>query len=84
MVSSVSLACPECGAAIHHSRPRSWFERLRRRVTGRVPYRCHNCNWRGWRDDAKPGSSGPREVHRALTDAELERFEPDKPEGKRS
>jgi hypothetical protein len=25
--------------------------------------------------------SGPREVHRALTDAELERLEPDKPEG---
>jgi hypothetical protein len=28
--------------------------------------------------------SGPREVHRALTDAELERLEPDRPEGDRT
>jgi hypothetical protein len=57
---------------------------VRRRVTGRVPYRCHTCNWRGWRKDVRPGARELREIHRDLTDAELERLEPDKPKGERT
>jgi hypothetical protein len=57
-------------------------ERARRRLTGLVPYRCHSCNWREWRNDAGLGH-GPREIHRALTDAELERLEPDAVRGER-
>jgi hypothetical protein len=71
------LSCPSCGKApLRHSRTRSWFERLRRRITGRVPYRCHACNWRGWRLESVAGI-GPREIHPALTDSELENLEPD-------
>ena len=77
------MLCPKCGKSVHHSRPRSWVERLRRRVTGLVPYRCHACNWRGWRDEFPPAADGPREVHRALTDSELAKLEPDNSEGER-
>jgi len=35
----------------------------------------------GWRVEPVEPVDGPREVHRALTEAELERLEPDKSEG---
>jgi hypothetical protein len=57
---------------------------MRRRLTRRAPYRCGVCGWRGWQ--TKPvveTVDGPRGLHRALTDAELEQLEPDKPEGER-
>jgi len=47
-------------------------------VTGRVPYRCRRCNWRGWLEhvsDASPTTSDAE--RRELTDAELEELEPD-------
>jgi hypothetical protein len=50
-------------------------------VTGRVPYRCHGCGWRGWGADTNLVGDGPLEVHRALTEAELDRLEPDHSEG---
>ena len=68
---------------MHHSRSRSWFERLRRRVTGQVPFRCRACGWRGWRHEPSEGLRGPREIHRELTDAEIERLDPDNFEGER-
>jgi hypothetical protein len=62
---------------VHHSRLRSVVERARRVVTRRTPFRCHSCDWRGWRrDDAEVIGDGPRPVHRDLTDAELDRLEP--------
>jgi len=73
------LKCPQCGSDdVHHSRPRSWAEQLRGRLTGRTPFRCHACDWRGWRRE--PGVHGEplahlREIHPDLTDAELERLE---------
>jgi hypothetical protein len=85
MFSSVTLACPTCHASIHRSRSRSWIERLRRRVTRRAPFRCSACGWRGWRIvEPEDNPDGPREIHRALTEAELERLEPDKPKGGRT
>jgi hypothetical protein len=56
---------------------------VRRRVTGRVPFRCHACKWRGWRDEIAPRTDGPREIHRALTDSELAKLEPDNSKGER-
>jgi len=56
---------------------------VRRSVTGRVQYRCASCNWRGWREDIRPGPHGLREIHRDLTDAEIERLEPDNAKGER-
>jgi hypothetical protein len=68
---------------MHRSRSRSWFERFRRRLTGRVPYRCRVCHWRGWRIEPADSADGPREIHRALTDAEIELLEPEPSEGDR-
>ncbi len=74
----MTLTCPQCSAgALHHSRPRSWIERFRRRLTGRVPFRCRGCGWRGWLVEVAPAVQGPREIHRDLTEAELARLEPD-------
>jgi len=56
---------------------------MRRRLTRRTPYRCHGCGWRGWQAKFVETVEGPRGIHRALTDAELEGLEPDKAEGER-
>ena len=47
------------------------IERLRFNITGQLPFRCHRCDWRGWRKD--PGAAGKslREVHKQLTEEEL-------------
>jgi hypothetical protein len=74
----VSHSCPRCGGAAHRSRTRSWFERVRRSVTGRVPYRCRQCNWRGWLEHVSDASQSTTDAaRRELTDAELEELEPE-------
>jgi len=53
-------------------------------VTGRAPFRCSLCGWRGWRVvEPEDPPKGLREIHRALTEAEIERLEPDNPKGDR-
>jgi hypothetical protein len=52
-------------------------------MTGRAPFRCHACNWRGWRNESGPGGDGPREIRRQLTDSEIAKLEPDHFEGDR-
>ena len=76
---SVPDPCPRCGSQdIHHSRLRTWLERARWRLTGRVPYRCHDCEWRGWRSEPVAVAGDMiRRIHRDLTDAELERLDPE-------
>ena len=67
--------CPRCREPkLHHSRAKSAFERIRRRFTERVPFRCHGCGWRGWLQDmvAEPP---PRDVLRELTEEDYERIE---------
>jgi len=54
-------------------------ERIRRWLTGQVPFRCHACDWRGWRRDQTDPPTGPRGIHRELTESELDRLDPDKP-----
>ena len=49
---------------------------MRRSVTGRVPYRCQQCNWRGWLEHVGESSRAAGGVQRELTDAELEELEP--------
>ncbi|MDH7514610.1 MAG: hypothetical protein QHI48_01865 [Bacteroidota bacterium] len=45
----VGKPCPACGAQkLHRSRHRTVFERLRKALSGKRPYRCHACGWRGW------------------------------------
>ncbi len=79
-----TVSCPNCGKSpLHHSRPRSWVERVRRRLSGTVPFRCHACNWRGWRNEFALNPGGPREIHQALTDSEIAKLEPDNAEGDR-
>ena len=41
--------CPKCKSIhIGRSRTRSRWERLRREVTRKRPFRCRDCSWRGW------------------------------------
>jgi predicted RNA-binding Zn-ribbon protein involved in translation (DUF1610 family) len=45
--------CPKCkSSAIHRSHSRGRWERLRKQVTNRRPYRCSKCGWRGWGVDS--------------------------------
>ncbi len=75
------LACRKCGSRnVHHSRLRTWFERLWWRFSDRAPFRCHDCDWRAWLADPGPRTNGGmiREIHRDLSEAELERLDPDR------
>lgn len=60
------LQCPTCGSggAVHRSSARTWWERWRKRLTEKRPYRCHACGWRGWDIDF-----GPRFTHDEMTQA---------------
>lgn len=43
------LGCPNCHSfAIYRSMPRGLVERIRKHFTSLRPYRCHECQWRGW------------------------------------
>ncbi len=49
--------CPKCQSQrVHRSRTRSWIERFRRTFTGKAPFRCSQCGWRGWAFDFGPSS----------------------------
>ena len=43
------MKCPSCASPrVYPSRLRNSLERLRQMVTGKQPYRCHQCDWRKW------------------------------------
>jgi predicted RNA-binding Zn-ribbon protein involved in translation (DUF1610 family) len=45
----VEHKCPNCGLDdLHHSRFKSFGEKLRFNFTTKIPFRCHSCGWRGW------------------------------------
>ena len=45
------MKCPRCASVrVYPSRLRNSFERLRQKMTDRQPYRCHECEWRKWRE----------------------------------
>lgn len=44
-----STRCPSCGEfALHRSHARTLYEGLRKKVTSKRIFRCHDCDWRGW------------------------------------
>jgi hypothetical protein len=51
------MFCPACSQQIHRSRVRNRWEEIRRLITGRRPFRCHGCSWRGWRKELKDEGS---------------------------
>lgn len=41
--------CPKCDSEdIRRSRTKTRWERWRKDITGKRPYRCMACRWRGW------------------------------------
>ena len=43
------IECPKCeNAEYYQSRMKSAFEKARRAILKKRPYRCHSCNYRGW------------------------------------
>lgn len=41
--------CPKCNSNdIRRSRTRNRWERLRKSITDKRPFRCRKCQWRGW------------------------------------
>lgn len=44
--------CPHCNApALRRSHTHSRFEVRRKEISGKRPFRCHVCSWRGWIDE---------------------------------
>lgn len=58
--------CPKCMSALHRSRAKSQWERWRQQITGKRPYRCRDCGWRGWGPDIGPRFEG-KNIERALS-----------------
>lgn len=56
------MTCPACGSTrVFPSRLRNPVERLRQSLTDKQPYRCHQCNWRKWREvEIHPDNSDVR------------------------
>ena len=45
------MKCPRCASIrVYPSRLRNPVEQLRQKLTEKQPYRCHECNWRKWRE----------------------------------
>lgn len=63
------MQCPQCKSeSAHRSRSRSRWERWRKEITGKRPYRCPDCGWRGWAPDEGPQFS---DVERAVAERAL-------------
>lgn len=81
----VPLVCPACGGQrLHHSRLKTWYERVRWHATGRVPWRCEACGARSWHGNEAVAANGLRRVHPELTDTELDGLDPERAEGDRT
>ena len=58
--------CPSCKSErVHASRTRSRWESWRKAITGKRPYRCRDCQWRGWAQDSGPRFS-PDQIASAM------------------
>ena len=45
--------CPNCHSTnLRRSATRNRWERWRKEITGKRPYRCRACQWRGWKSSA--------------------------------
>src|SRR5438067_76218 len=55
--------CPKCKSLdVHQSRAKTRWEAWRKRITGRRPYRCRACRWRGWGPDTLDRSAMSRDT----------------------
>ena len=53
--------CPSCHSrTIHRSRTRGRWERWRKEITGKRPYRCRACDWRGWLESGARGQDATK------------------------
>jgi hypothetical protein len=67
--------CPSCKSeSVFRSRTRSGWERWRRQVTLKAPFRCQSCGRRFWRQDQGPSFSREEidAANRAMASALLE------------
>jgi hypothetical protein len=65
-------SCPKCQSMrVHVSRTRSRFERIRRSITGKSPFRCSECGWRGWAFDFSSAQSRTEGVDVATAEPNL-------------
>jgi predicted RNA-binding Zn-ribbon protein involved in translation (DUF1610 family) len=67
--------CPKCKSRkIHRSRTKPGLEKIRKTLTGKAPFRCSDCGWRGWAFDSggvHQGSNGAHAVgHEGAVDLE--------------
>ena len=47
---SLMAHCPKCRSTnLRRSAIRNRWERWRKDITGKLPYRCRDCSWRGWK-----------------------------------
>ena len=54
--------CPKCSSQdIHRSRAKAQWKSWQKELTGKRPYRCRACGWRGWGVGAGP-KFGDREA----------------------
>ena len=52
--------CPKCNSKdLRRSQTRSRWEQWRKAVTGKRPYRCRTCQWRGWKKVAVDDQDAP-------------------------
>ena len=79
------MTCPACQSTrVFPSRLRSPLERLRQMTTEKQPYRCHDCDWRKWRDvqihpdspDVDPDDLRIRRASRPMAPHELDELDP--------
>lgn len=79
------MKCPRCKSArVYPSRLRNGLERLRQKLTDRQPYRCHECDWRKWREvefltvnpDVKPDDLRSGRQTGPLPQKDVDRLDP--------
>ena len=51
------MRCPACGSMYTAKSRIRWWERPLLSLTGRRPYRCVSCRWRGWKNAPKSKST---------------------------
>ncbi len=82
------MKCPSCGSLrVYPSRLRGLLDRLRQEMTGRQPYRCHECGWRRWQPmqtHEEGPEAGPDDLRTGreaspVTPSDLDRLDPQTP-----
>jgi uncharacterized protein with PIN domain len=71
--STVPALCPKCHAeALHRSHAHTPLEEKRKQVSSKRPFRCHECQWRGWLEETQLRYSASVVKNRAATNPEYD------------